>query len=77
LISGATGGRIALGAGWLLLLAALATSLVGQSQVAGMMGRLESPTGDHAPPSSGAAGATATWLIVAGMAVIGGAVLLR
>ena len=77
LISRRHAGRIALGAGWLLLLAALATSLIGQSQVADMMGRLEYPVSDQAPPSSGTAGATATWLIVAGMAVIGAAVLLR
>jgi hypothetical protein len=77
LIGGAVPGRIALGAGWLLLLAALATSLIGQSQVADMMGRLESPLSDQIPPSSGKTGSTATWLIVAGMAVIGVAVLLR
>jgi hypothetical protein len=77
LIAGSTTGRVALGAGWLLLLAALATSLIGQSKVADMMGRLDYPAGDQAPPSSGKAGATATWLIVAGMAVIGAAVLLR
>jgi hypothetical protein len=77
LIGGAAAGRIALGAGWLLLLAALATSLIGQSQVADMMGRLEYPVGDQPPPSSGKAGATATWLIVGGMAVIGAAVLLH
>jgi hypothetical protein len=42
-----------------------------------MMGRLDYPAGDQTPPTSGKAGATATWLIVAGMAVIGVAVLLR
>jgi hypothetical protein len=77
LIAGAALGRVALGAGWLLLLAALATSLIGQSHVAEMMGRLEYPGAEQGPPSSGRAGATATWLIVAGMAVIGVAVLLR
>jgi hypothetical protein len=77
LIAGSTFGRIALGAGWLLLLAALATSLLGQSQVADVMGRLDSTEGVQAPPSSGKAGAAATWLIVAGMAMIGAAVLLR
>jgi hypothetical protein len=77
LTSGGTTGRVALGAGWLLLLGALATSLIGQSHVAGMMIRLEAAVNDQAPPSSGTAGATATWLIVAGMAVIGAAVLLR
>jgi hypothetical protein len=80
LISSGAFGRVALGMGWLLLLAALATSLIGQSRVAtmmGMMGRLDDPGIDQASPSSGTAGATATWLIVAGMAVIGLAVLLR
>jgi hypothetical protein len=77
LTSGGTMGRVALGAGWLLLLAALATSLIGQSQVAAMMVKLDASVNDQAPPSSGTAGATATWLIVAGMAVIGAAVLLR
>jgi hypothetical protein len=77
LIAGAVAGRIALGVGWLLLLAALATSLIGQSRVAEMMGRLEYPPGDQTSPSALKAGATATWLIVAGMAVIGVAVLLR
>jgi hypothetical protein len=65
--------RVALGGGWLLLLAALAAAFVAQSHVAVTLTRFDDRA-DSVPSS--AAGALAPWLIVSGLAVIGFAVLL-
>jgi hypothetical protein len=77
LISGGTvAARTALGAGWVLLLAALAFSFVEQSRLTSAMGRIDQT---FAPPDrigSGLRGALAPWLIVAGLALVGLAVLL-
>lgn len=72
LVGGASAGRVALGVGWLLLLAALAASFVAQSAVTRGLSRTD--TRDLAP--SGTAGALAPWLLVSGLAVIGIGVLL-
>ena len=64
-------GRVALGVGWLLLLAALAASFVAQSAVTRGLNRTDAR--DLAP--SGTAGALAPWLLVSGLAVIGFGVL--
>jgi hypothetical protein len=73
--AGALWPRIGLGLGWVLLLAALGMALAAQSRVARALAQLDdrSSVGDIA-----AAGSTAAtpWLIVAGLAVIGFAVLL-
>ena len=69
------GGRVALGVGWALLLAALASSFAAQSRVGAALDRID----EARPPrnaGSGVAGALAPWLIVAGLAVIGVAVLM-
>ena len=71
-----TGGRIALGAGWLLLLAALGSAFTGQSRVARALGAIDERTQAAEVSSSGPAGAIAPWLIVAGLAVIALGVLL-
>jgi hypothetical protein len=72
LVGGAPGGRVALGVGWLLLLAALAASFAAQSAVTRGLDRTTDAR-DFA--SSGTAGALAPWLLVSGLAVIGLGVL--
>lgn len=71
LAGGASGGRVALGVGWLLLLAALAASFVAQSAVTRGLNRTDA----REFASSGTAGALAPWLLVSGLAVIGLGVL--
>ena len=72
-----TGARVALGAGWLMLSAALAASFSAQGQVANAMGGAALPgSAPNGPVSSGAAGAAAPWLIMAGLAMIGVAALI-
>ena len=70
LIAGPPWTRAALGAAWLLLLAAFAASFVAQSNVAESAGRPDERTVD-----SGIAGGLALWLIVLGLALVGVAVL--
>lgn len=69
LIGGGVAARVALGAGWILLLGALGSAFTAQSTIAARI----AGEGDL---SSGPAGAIAPWLIVAGLAVIGLAVLV-
>ena len=69
-----TSPRIALGAGWFLLLAGLAAAFTAQAQVASALGRLEEAP---APSVEGVAGAAAPWLVVAGLGVTAMTVLLR
>jgi hypothetical protein len=72
-----TGARVALGAGWLLLGAALAASFTAQGQVANTMASAALP-GSSQPGviSPGGAGAAAPWLIMAGLALVGVAALI-
>jgi hypothetical protein len=72
LADGAPAGRIALGIGWVVLLSALAASFLAQAAVMRDLSRLDA----REAPSSGRAGQLAPWLLVAGLAVIGGALLL-
>lgn len=76
LVAAATGGRIALGAGWVLLLAALGSTFSGQSRVARALGAINDRTETADVTASGWAGAIAPWLIVGGLAVIAFGVLL-
>lgn len=76
LIGGPIGARIMLGAGWLLLLAALALSFAAQSRVGRALARFEDPIGRHDDLDGGAAGAFVPWLILCGLAVIGLAALI-
>jgi hypothetical protein len=69
LLQGAAVARAALGIGWVLLLGALGCAFTAQSTIANRI----AGDGDL---SSGPAGASAPWLIVAGLAVIGMAVLV-
>ena len=66
------GSRAGFGAGWVLLLAALAASFIGQATVARA---LDGSEGRAAPAASGTAGALAPWLLVAGLAASAFAIL--
>jgi len=72
LVGGPPAARALLGGGWVLLLAAVAVSFGAQARVAAA---LDSTTDDRAI-SSGAGGVLAVWLIVAGLALVGVAVLV-
>jgi len=75
LVSGGTAPKIAVGGGWVLLVGALAATFVAQTQV----GRVLDAVDDQArlsPNASGVAGLLAPWLVVAGLAAIGLAVLI-
>jgi len=69
LLHGGVAARAALGGGWILLLGALGAAFTAQSTIAARI------AGDG-ELSSGQAGNIAPWLIVAGLAVIGAAVLM-
>jgi hypothetical protein len=78
LIGGPVGARVALGAGWLSLLAAFAASFVAQTRVGTSLDAIakadEGAFGGVAI-ASGQAGALALWLIVCGLALVCVAVL--
>jgi hypothetical protein len=76
LLAGGVGPRVALGVGWLLLLAAIAASFVAQSRVARSLDCGEDDAASRAPLSSGAGGTIAPWLLVSGLALVGVAMLL-
>jgi hypothetical protein len=76
LIGGPVGARVALGAGWALLLCALAASFVAQANVGDALGRVDGGDVRRDAASSGAAGAMAPWLIVVGLVLVGLAVLI-
>jgi hypothetical protein len=71
------GARVALGIGWLCLLAAIAASFNGQSAVAAGLVEFGDRQGEPQPPSAGAAGAATLWLVLAGLVVMAVAVLVR
>lgn len=71
LIGASIGARVALGGGWLLLLVAFAAAIMAQSRVAESLDRSET-----APLDAGPEGTLAVWLIVAGLALVGIAVLV-
>lgn len=73
LMGGPVGARVALGCGWMLLLAAVAASFSAQSRVAAA---LDLVTPDDRSTASVAAGALTVWLIVAGLALVCVAVLI-
>ena len=76
LIGGPVGARVMLGAGWLLLLAALSLSFAAQSRVGRALARVDEPTLRHDELTGGTAGSFVPWLILCGLAVIGFAVLI-
>jgi hypothetical protein len=74
---GGIAARMALGAGWMLLLAAVALSFAGQAYVArGLQRAADRPASAPDAVSSGQAGAIALWLLVAGLALASLAVLM-
>ena len=75
--NGSMGLRAMFGVGWLLLLVALAISLIAQSRVASTLARLDVTVSNPHAPEAAAAGTAAAWLLVSGLAVIAVAVLLR
>ena len=75
LLDGAAAGRVALGVGWLLLLAALGASFAAQSTVGRALAGLTDSGGSGSGPagaalSPGTAGTAVPWLIVAGLAAV-------
>jgi hypothetical protein len=73
----AIGARVALGAGWLMLGAALAASFSAQARVAAVLDSLAAGGGDNRSGAmSGTAGAAALWLIVSGLTLVGLAALI-
>ena len=70
------GARVALGFGWALLLAALAAAFFAQTRVGTALDRIDQAMLRWDTIESGLAGTVAPWLIIAGLAVIGVAVLM-
>jgi hypothetical protein len=75
LVGGPPGGRVMLGAGWLLLLVALSLSFAAQARVGRALARIDEPSARYDDLTAGAVGAVVPGLIVVGLAVIGLAVL--
>ena len=71
-----TGGRVALGAGWVMLLAALACAFVEQSRIARVITTTDERQSIESAMSSSGAGVAAPWLIAAGLVAISVGVLL-
>ena len=69
-IDSPSGARIAIGGGWLLLLLAFACAFIAQSQIAEALNR------DDGRLDAGVLGALALWFIVAGLTLVGLAVLM-
>jgi hypothetical protein len=76
LVGAGGGARLALGGGWLLLLAAIAASFGAQSRVAAALTRVDDGAAWSGTITSGASGALALWLSVSGLALVALAVLI-
>jgi hypothetical protein len=76
LMAGPAGARIALGAGWALLLAALAAAFAAQSAVGDALAVIDETGHRPGAVSSGVAGALAPWLTLIGLALAGLALLI-
>src|SRR4051812_15417941 len=78
IVRAGAGARVALGGGWLLLGGAAAASFSAQAQVARVLAWLSTADAASARHDawSGAVGASALWLLVAGLALVGVAVLI-
>ncbi len=76
-VGAATGARVSLGVGWLLLLGAIAASFIAQSRAAAAV---DAPAngGDsrRGAARSGASGAIALWLVIGGLVFVGLAALI-
>ena len=67
--------RAMFGSGWMLLIAALGFAFAGHTRVSAALGRIDDPMPGGNELSSGAVGTAAPWLVVAGLALVGVAVL--
>ena len=78
LVAGPVNARLLLGGGWVLLLLALSLSFAAQAGISRALGRIDETSAPARPDdvTAGAAGASVPWLIVAGLALIGFAVLI-
>ena len=74
-LAGGGGARVTLGLGWLLLLGSVAASFVAQSRVAAALDALADGD-DRRAIRSGVSGASALWLMIGGLVVVGLAALL-
>jgi hypothetical protein len=72
----ATGGRIALGLGWVMLLVALACAFAEQSRIARAIAIADERLSVESATATGVAGLAAPWLIAAGLVAISLGVLL-
>ena len=73
---GGTGGRVALGVGWLLLLLALAGAFSEQSRLARTLGQVDERMPPDVAAQTSGFGTAAPWLIVAGLAAVAAGVLI-
>ena len=76
LIGGPPGARIMLGAGWVVLLAALSISFAAQGRVSRALARIDESSARVDDVTDGGGAAFVPWLIVLGLGVIGLAVLI-
>jgi hypothetical protein len=76
LVAGGPGPKAAIAGGWLLLIGALASAFVAQSRVAHTLDAVDDPALRASAVASGLPGAIAPWLVVAGLATIGIAILI-
>jgi hypothetical protein len=65
-----TGGRVALGIGWLMLLMALACTFVEQSRLARAMAAADERLSVESATANGVAGLAAPWLVAAGLVAV-------
>src|SRR5690349_8336086 len=72
----ATGGRIALGVGWVLLLLALGCAFSEQTRIARALASADDRLSVETATATGAAGLSAPWLVAAGLIAISLGVLL-
>ena len=75
-LAGGLGSRVALGTGWLCLLAAIAASFIAQSRVAAAVDAVAAGDDTRRAIRSGASGAAALWLMIGGLILAGLAALL-
>jgi hypothetical protein len=75
-IGGGIGPKLAIASGWVLLIAALAVAFMAQSRVASALDRTSEEVTGREAVTSGLPGMLAAWLVVAGLAAIGIAVLI-
>jgi len=76
LVAGGAGPKAAVAGGWLLLIGALAAAFLAQSRVAQALDNSDDSIARTGAVASGLPGTLAPWLVVAGLAAIGVAILI-